>query len=160
MKFFVFACALLVSMMSFGQAQVCYSGVTYLNKNESRLGKDATKRGYYVGPHALGDTITMLLNRFENDYVYYEEGDGAYRVEEKKIVKPSLYRAIKKIEKHYSKSLKKNSVDESYAYSRLKLIIRKGITLMNYDTREFEEQLRKIKSIERTEEFILKVKVK
>ena len=127
---------------------------------ENNEGANSKKRGYYVGPHVLGDTITMLLNKFEMDFVYYESGDGAYSVEEKKIIKPVLYKSIKKLVKQYTKDVKKGNVAGDLAYSRLKLIIQRGIRLKNYDTFKVENELNAIKSVEELEEYILKLKFK
>ena len=151
---------LLLASTAFSQVQARYDGMVYLNKNENTLGEDAKKNGYYVGPHVLGDTITMLLNRFEKDFVYFETGDGAYGVEEKKIIKPDLYNAIKKIEKFYSKSLKKELVEETFAYSRLKLVLQRGIRLKNFDTSVVEKDLKRMKSVEDMENYILELKFK
>lgn len=158
MRKFLFGVFLGTSITMYSQVQVNFSGLMYLNKNESSEGKDATKRGYYIGPHALGDTITMLLNRFENDYVYYKQEDGAYKVEEKKVIKPRLYSAIKKIEKVYMKDLKKGMVEETYVYSKLKLILQRGIKLKLYDTRKVEEELKQIKSVKKMEAYIMALK--
>lgn len=143
----------------FSQAMVSDSGsgVTYLNKNEGSKGLDDYKRGYYVGPHVLGDTITMLLNRFETDYVYYIPGDGAYAVTEKKIIKPIIYKAIKRVNKYYEKSVDKNKVSEAVAYGKMKMILNKGIRLRDYYTEKVEADLKKMKDPVAIEEYLSKI---
>ncbi len=159
MKFILITLFLILSIETYSQAQANLSGgVTYLNKNENTQGNNSKKKGFYVGPHILGDTITMLLNKFENDYVYFETLQGAYGVEEKKVIKPELYSSIKKIEKKYSKGVKKEKIASDLAYSRLKLILQKGIKLMNYNTTKVESDLKNIKSLEAAETYILNLK--
>ena len=129
-----------------------------LDPTSISVGDNAKKRGYYVGPHVLGDTITMLMNKFQNDYVYYESTGGAYNVEEKKIIKPSIYRAILKVNKHYEKAVSKGNITEGNAYGRMKSILRKGIELKNYYTEDVEVQLKKLKKAEDIERYLDTIK--
>ena len=132
--------------------------VTYLNKRTTSLGEDVTKRGYYIGPHALGDTITILLNKFENDFVYYEMGIGAYAVEEKKIIKPAIHKAVWRINKYYEKKVEKGDITEQNAYSRMKSVLKKAIRLKNYHTEDVEAKLKKIRKASEIEEYFDKIK--
>ena len=91
---------LLASHQTYSQAiGMDKGGLIYLNPNSSGDNSDNLKRGYYVGPHPLGEDITRKLNDFEEAYVYFEESGGAYSVEQKKYNKPVLYRSIKKLSK-------------------------------------------------------------
>ncbi|WP_436517506.1 hypothetical protein [Ekhidna sp. To15] len=164
------SCVILVAIFTsaislYGQARFSGSseaygtgGVTYLNKSTTSLGEDATKRGYYVGPHVLGDTITMLLNRFENDFVYYEMGTGAYAVEEKKVIKPSLHKAIWRVNKYYEKKVDAGDITERNAYIRMKAVVSKGIKLKNYYTEDIEAKLKKMKKAPEIEAYLDKIK--
>lgn len=133
-------------------------GIIYLNKEQSAEGSNAKKRGYYVGPHVLGDTITMLLNKFENDYVYYKVTGGAYNVEEKNVVKPTIYQAVRKLNRYYEKALTKGSITEPNAYVRMKSIIYKGLELKNYYTADVERKLKKLKKPEDIEKYLMSIR--
>lgn len=142
-------------------AQVAFSdnGVMYLNKNEKPANTgDEYKRGSYVGPHILGDTITGLLNKFEHDYTYYKPSGGAYSTDMLVINKLPIYKSVKKINKHYEKALKKGKVEEQEAYNNLKKLLLIAIKLNTYYTAEVEEHLKKIKDPEELEEYILSLK--
>lgn len=147
-----------IAFSQFSETGARADGIIYLNEQQTAEGSNAKKRGYYVGPHVLGDTITMLLNKFENDYVYFQETGGAYSVEEKKIIKPSIYRAIKRVNKHYEKTLAKGQITEGNAYARLKAVIYKGLELKNYYTSDVEKRLQKIKKPEEIERYLTSIK--
>ena len=154
---------LFVSLGFSGSAQTFLSfddhGVTYLFKN-TVSNENYRKTGYYIGPHVLGDTITMLLNKFESEYVYFVESDGAYSIEEKKFLKPEIYKTVTKLNKHYEKELKKNRIDERDAYNKLNRILTIGIKLKYYQTVELESKLKQIKELIKKEDYLLAVKFK
>jgi len=158
MRFLTAGVLIFLTATVFGQAQATTGGVTYLNKNENDSDADYKKRGYYVGPHILGDTITMLMNKFENDYVFYEETEGAYSVEEKVILKPYLYNSVKKIERKYRKGVKKGKIKPDVAYSKLKLLLKRAIRMKTYNTKEVESTLKKLRKPEEKEEYLLSLK--
>lgn len=148
----------LIGKAQFSETGVRTDGLIYLNENQTAVGSSATKRGYYVGPHVLGDTITMLLNKFENDYVYYEQGTGAYAVEEKKIIKPVIYKSVKKVSKYYEKKVDKGEITERNAYVRVKSILAKAIKIRNYYSEDVELDLKRIKKAADIEEYFDKIK--
>lgn len=132
-------------------------GAIYLNKNEADI-DNSLKRGYYVGPHILGDTITMLLNKFENDYSYYKESGGAYSTEEKIVLKAPIYKAVKKVNKYYEKGVKKNKLAEASSYESMKRVLNIAIKLRNYDTRTVEAGLGKLKTVKEIEDYLYSLK--
>lgn len=138
-------------------------GMMYLNKNESEPSDLGIKRGYYVGPHVLGDSITQLLNKFEEEYVYYKKTEGAYATEEKKNIKFSIYKAVHRVDDYYVKGIKKGKIDASRigeAKKNLKMILSKGIRLKSYFTVQVEEDLRKVKAPEEIILYFEKIKFK
>jgi hypothetical protein len=160
MRLIVVGCMLLWVGMGSVAAQAIASesgGGIYLYKNESDV-DESLKRGYYVGPHILGDTITMLMNRFEKDYTYYQESSGAYKTEEKKINKPNIYFKVKKVEKNLTKEVKKGRMDEDEAYRKLKRTLSLAIKLMNYRTDQVEEDLRKLKKTDEILDYMFDLK--
>ena len=157
MRLIIAGILIIGSFTTYAQAVANTGGITYLYKNEGTI-KEPEKKGYYIGPHVLGDTITMLMNKFESEYVYYESTVGAYSTEEKKIFKPFLYQSIKKINKKYEKDIKKDRIDVVTAYERMKKILKMAIKLKNYQTQEVERTLKTLKSAEEKEAFLMSLK--
>ena len=162
MKFKVLGSLLFIVLCyntSFGQSMTSDSGgALYLYKSETSNPADLFKRGYYVGPHVLGDTITMLLNAFEQKFTYFKKSEGAYATEEKVVLKRDIYRAINQVNNYYEKGVKKGRISTDEAYSKVKAILTTGVKLMDYNTTQVESQLRKIKSIQETENYLLSIK--
>lgn len=143
-----------------GQAVVSDgAGGIYLNKNESTSSNDK-KKGFYVGPHILGDSITLLINAFENKYVYFQETGGAYNTEEKIVNKPNIYKAVNKVRKHYEKSFKKGKVNLNMAYFKLNKVYRLGIRLWDYQTYKVEKEIKQLKTVEEIENYLFALKFK
>lgn len=128
-------------------------GSMYLYPNSQSV-PSAVKRGSYVTPHMLGDTITSRLNSFEHDYVYFKPGNGAYAVEEQIILKPSIYKAVKSIIKFHEESVLKNGVMPASAATSIGEIVVIGRKLLNYSTTAVEKQVRKLKSVEDKEAYL------
>lgn len=135
-------------------------GAIYLNKNEADVEEEG-KRGYYVGPHILGDSITEMMNKFEKEYVYYVKTGGAYSTEEKKTIKYPIYKAVHRVNKYFEKNIKKDKIDASEigeAKKELKMVLKKGIMLKDYYSTKVEEDLRKMKSPKEIIEYFEKIK--
>lgn len=129
-------------------------GVVYLKPlgSESPAG---LKRGSYVGPHLLGDTITQLLNAFEREYVYYKKTSGAYPVEEMVINKRHIYKTVHQLDDYFKDGIQKGEVTITEAYSRYKKILEIGLRLKEFETTQLEKDLKKIKTPQEKEKFLL-----
>jgi hypothetical protein len=142
-----FIIALLIISGS-GAAQNLYSGgagsgVIYL-KPLSGTSPSNLKRGSYVGPHILGDSVTSLLNNFEREYVYYKPTYGAYAVEEKVIMKHTIYKKVHDFDKYIIKAYLSDPSAKQEVTTRLVAVINRGIKLLNFDTNQVEKEIKKL----------------
>jgi hypothetical protein len=132
------------------------NGIVFLNKN-SASDVSGLKRGGYVGPHILGDTVTILMNVFESKYTYYVAGSGAYASDIKKVLKPNIYKSIKSINKFYEKGVKKNKIEDDVAKARMKDVLDIAIKLYGYETSALEGKLKDLKSANQKEAYLKKI---
>lgn len=119
------------------------AGVLFLKPMGSSI-PTGLKRGSFVGPHLLGDTITYKLNILEKSYVYFKPTSGAYAVEEKVVLKRNIYKKVKEFDDFITKSYVKGLVTREDAQQRLSNIVDIGIKLMNFDTKQLEKDVRKV----------------
>ncbi len=119
------------------------SGVIYL-KPLSGASPANLKRGSYVGPHILGDTVTNLLNNFEKEYVYFKPTHGAYAVEEKVIMKRTIYKKVHDFDKFIIKTFLDDPSAKQEVTTRLVSVINIGMKLLNFDTNQVEKDIKKL----------------
>jgi len=130
----------------------CYSqatmsetnGVFILNPNQKSDEGKSFRRGTYTDVHFFGEDITSKLDLFERNYVYFLPGTGAYAVEEKKILKPEIYKKIKFLDKSFVKAVKQNKMNLEDASIKFSSIVSLSIKLLNYDTANVEKDLKKM----------------
>ncbi len=157
-RFLVFTGILFMSIQGFGQATVDNSGpmiMLYKNGDKAVKGDD---RGYYVGPHVLGEDMTELINDFEATYTYYVESGGAYSTKQKRIEKPVIYKSIKRLIKHYNKVLKKSPESASTIDTNLTNVLEIGLKLMKVNSTVVETSLRSLKSPSEIEKYLLNLR--
>ncbi len=157
-RFLVFTGILFMSVQGFGQATVDNSGpiiMLYKNGDKSVKGDD---RGYYVGPHILGEDMTELINDFEATYTYYVESGGAYSSKQKRIEKPIIYKSIKRLMRHYNKVLKKSPESATTIDTNLTHVLEIGLKLMLVNSSVVETSLRSTKSPADIEKYLLSLK--
>lgn len=119
------------------------SGVIYL-KPLSGASPANLKRGSYVGPHILGDSVTNLLNNLEREYVYFKPTYGAYAVEEKVILKRTLYKKVHDFDKYIAKEYLSDPSAKQEVTARLVSVINIGIKLLSFDTNQVEKDIKKL----------------
>lgn len=140
---------IIVLLIGYGscQGQNIYSnggnGVIYLRPLSSASPANL-KRGSYVGPHVLGDSVTHLLNNFEREYVYFKPTSGGYAVEEKVTLKRNIYKNIHDFDKYISQAYEVNLLSKEEATLRLGTVINTGIKLLNFDTNQLEKDIKKL----------------
>jgi hypothetical protein len=146
MKIFSFLLFTFVSFSSLSQNihNNIGDGIIYL-KPMSSASPSNLKKGSYVGPHLLGDSITYLLNNFEKQYVYYKTSSGAYPTEEKVILKTNIYKKVHEFDNFITKSYTYNLDTKKEAIARLTKVISIGVKLLYYDTRQLEKEVKKLK---------------
>lgn len=116
------------------------------------------KRGSYVGPHIFGDSVTYLMNEFERSYVYFKTSSGAYPVEEKVVLKRNIYKKVHEFEDFITKSFTHGLVTPEDGAKRLNRILKVGIKLMSYETRQVEMDVKKIKVPTEFEKYLLNLR--
>jgi hypothetical protein len=142
---------------AWGQASFGSSGgVIFLNKNSSTENA-GIKRGSFVGEHFFGDSVAMTSNTFEKLYVYYSMTTGAYPTERENILKPGIYKSVKKMEKYLIKSVKDGSISLQEGRTRYYSALLKAIKLKNYETSKVETELKSIKNPALIEELFKKI---
>ncbi len=143
---FIFCSAIFLSTSIAAQNMYSSGGggsVLYL-KPMSAASPSNSKRGSYVGPHLLGDSITYALNNFEKAYVYYKTSSGAYPVEEMVVLKRNIYKKVHDFETFISKSYALNLVSKQDAAKRLLSVTNISLKLLSYDTRQLEKEVKKL----------------
>lgn len=130
------------------------SGIVYLYPNEAEVDVNKYKRGSYAGPHILGEEIDKQLNLFEQNFVYYKKGDGAYAVEEKHVLKPNIYKAVNRVVKQYTKQFKKGKVSAEEAEAAISSALEVGNKLIRFQTEKVEYDLEKVKSVDYIEKYL------
>lgn len=121
------------------------SGMVYLYVNEPEVDVSKYKRGSYSGEHILGEEIDKLLHQFEQNYVYYKKGEGAYAVEEKNVLKPSIYKAINRVIKHNTKQYSKGRMEAEEARVNILNALEVGNKLIRFNTEKVEYDLKNAK---------------
>ncbi|GIV36830.1 MAG: hypothetical protein KatS3mg032_1209 [Cyclobacteriaceae bacterium] len=160
MKRLFFPLVTLLIYNSVAAQNIFYSGggdIFYL-KPLDQAALSNVKRGSYVTPHVLGDSITRLFNEFESKYVYYKQSGGAYPVEEKVVLKRNIYAGVHDFNKFLLKSISRNLISEKEAAARVYAIVKIGIKMADYDTREVEKALKKIEIPTEFENYLLRIR--
>ncbi len=142
----------LIFISSNGIAQNIYSsgagsGVMLL-KPINETSPRNLKRGSYIGPHVLGDSVTMAINNFEKEYVYFKPTSGAYAVEEKIIVKQNIYKKVHDFDRYIVKSFQSDFSSKQELTNRLLTVINVGTKLLNFDTQQVEREIKKLGPVE------------
>jgi hypothetical protein len=133
------------------------SGVMYLFPNEVRS-NNSFRRGVFAGQHIFGDTITYKMNEFEKKYVYFKPGNGAYAVEEKIILKPQIYKSIKKLDTFFEKEFSEGRMSVVVASDRFTKVLDVGLKLINFQTVQVEKDIKKLKDPLALEKYLLSLK--
>lgn len=134
-----------VNATVYAQAVASDAGVIFLYPNETNSTLSNVRRGAFGGSHDLGEEISTKLNEFEKTFVYYKKSQGAYATEEKIVLKPAIYKSIKKMDKYYSKKALESPTAITDITAKYNSLLDIGIKLMKYNTTQVESRLKKIK---------------
>lgn len=153
----LFVCS---SFLLFGQATFTDSnGTIIINKNLSKEDQiKQLKRGSYVESHILGDSVTYGLNQFEKSMVYFTQSSGAYAIEQKRVIKPVIYKKIYALDEYYIKSIAAGKLGVLDVRPKYVKILAKASKLVDFDTKKVEQDLKKLKDPEQIEAYFLKIK--
>lgn len=93
--------------------------------------------------YKFGSEAGCLYNRFMETYVVREEvvpGDPTRRTV---IRKPTIYNAVRSVEKQLSKEVKSNRLDKEKAAAEFTQILKIALSAIDSDTQSFENELQK-----------------
>lgn len=111
------------------------------------------------GKHCLGDVIAKKICLIKKLYISQDEvapGTPGVRVF---IRKPGIYQVYNKLEKHYRKSVRKNTVSIEEAQRNFNHVLDVVIALHVHETEDFEQALKKAKSVDNQIEIFKKTKL-
>jgi hypothetical protein len=112
-----------------------------------------------AGSHSLGDVIAKKVCLVKKLYISQDEvapGTPGVRVF---IRKPGIYQAYNKLEKHYKKGIRKNTILLQEAQSNFNHVLDVVIALHMHETEDFELALKKAKSVEDQMEIFKKTRL-
>lgn len=105
------------------------------NVNEVNIIEQFVSRNY------LGDKIATKFYVLQELYTYEEPGTATSPGTKTIVEKPAIYYALKKLNKHYKKMVKKDRMSEEKAVEEYEHFLNIGISIIYQPTQEFEEFL-------------------
>ncbi len=102
-----------------------------------------------ISSHYLGQAMAIKYHRFTSIYTYLSSASATSRTETTKINKPTIYYAVKKLNRYYRKQLRKDKIEEPEAFDQLAHILDVAYVIYNQDTEELEEALRQARKPEK-----------
>lgn len=147
-------------------------GNTAENKLESKLEKEATPVGkkpkaaftfdvygeipttkpVFETEHYLGSDITGKWNTFIQNYTHEYDVTIGFTDSSVEILKPSIYKAVNKVNKYYKKALKKEEVSREVAtFNMAHILDCANVMCFDDNSKSFEEV---VKSADEPEEII------
>jgi hypothetical protein len=93
--------------------------------------------------HYLGDQIARKMHLFQKTYTYVEKGTPMSPGDKVIVKKPYIYYAIRKLNKHYKKAVRKDRMEEEKARKELGEALDICFVIYGQNTEEFEEYLKK-----------------
>lgn len=98
-----------------------------------------------VSSHVLGDEVAKKMVLFRERYTKIQEASPTSPVEKTIIVKPNIYNSIRKIEKYYSKGVKKNTIEKEKAVADFSYCLDVALCVSGKRTNELEDRLKKVR---------------
>ncbi|MGK7393914.1 MAG: hypothetical protein ACNS62_05060 [Candidatus Cyclobacteriaceae bacterium M3_2C_046] len=95
----------------------------------------------FIQDNYLGHEIAKKMYILEELYTYEEEGTATSPGVKTVVEKPSIYYAIKKLNRYYKKMVKKDRVPLDQAKDNFEHILNIGISIIYQRTASFEEYL-------------------
>jgi hypothetical protein len=111
-----------------------------------------------VQSHYMGNDIAYLFYVLKSTYTFIIPGTPASPGDKIQIEKPVVYNAIRKISKHYKKSIKKGIITSEEAKQRMTRILEAGICIFFQETSELETAIRKAKKPDPIEQVFLSIR--
>jgi hypothetical protein len=98
--------------------------------------------------HFLGETIAKKMLLLKETYTYIEKGTPMSPGDKVIVRKPTIYYAVRKLNKFYKKQVKKDRIEESVAKNDMVDVLDKCFVIFDQDTTGFEEYLKGLKHAE------------
>ncbi|MEP0368446.1 MAG: hypothetical protein ABJN36_16335 [Cyclobacteriaceae bacterium] len=98
--------------------------------------------------HFLGSEVGKKMYLLKESYTWREEPDPIKPTPTVVIEKPSIYNNIKKLERYYKKSIKKDKLTVEVASAEFVNILDIALQVRYQATEELENHLQKIKEVE------------
>lgn len=95
----------------------------------------------YLNKNYLGEEIARKYYVLQELYTYEVEGTATSPTTKTIVEKPSIYYALKKLNKHYKKQVKKDNLEMGEAIEQLSHFLDIGISIRYQTTAEFEKYL-------------------
>ncbi len=93
--------------------------------------------------HYLDNEIARKMHLFQKTYTYVEKGTPMSPGDKVIVTKPYIYYAVRKVNKHFKKELRKDRITEEEAGKELGKILNIAFAIYDQETEEFEQYLRK-----------------
>jgi hypothetical protein len=145
---------LIAIIMALGLHVSAQDSFTFKNKSvkiEADYGMAST--------HYLGPEIANKMYLFKQTYTYVEAGTPMSPGDKVIVQKPTIFYAVRKLDKHYKKLMKKGTITESEAREKMGRILDISYIIFDQDTGEFETYLKKMKGGEQIEEAFDKIEL-
>ena len=132
---------------SYSRRQKAESGVIF-----DVYGEIPTTKPVFEAEHYLGSDITGKWNTFIQNYTHEYDVTIGFTDSSVEILKPSIYKAVNKVNKYYKKALKKEEVSREVATFNMGHILDcANVMCFDDNSKSFEEAL---KSADEPEEII------
>lgn len=124
---------------------VLYGQESYLFRNTLDDTANVNVNYSLASNHFLGDQVAKKMYLLKETYTYVEKGTPMSPGDKVIVRKPTIYYAVRKINKHYKKQIRKGRIEESKARKSMINILDKCFVIFDQDTNEFESYLKGLK---------------
>ena len=92
--------------------------------------------------HFLGNDIARKMHLFQETYTYVERGTPMSPGDKVIVTKPNIYYAVRKVNKHFKRELRKDRISEEEARKKLGEILNISFVIYDQNTKKFEDHLK------------------
>ncbi len=102
-----------------------------------------------VKSHDFGYEVAKKIHLLQENYTWIQQGTAENpSIKMTMVEKPAIYYAVKKLDKHFTKSVKKGNMTMDEAKKQYSKALDIALQVRFQETQEFEEKLRDIKNKE------------
>jgi len=95
--------------------------------------------------HPLGEEIALKVELLREEYVWEEPASATSPTPRNHIEKPSIYFAVKKMEKYFKKGVRKGELETDAAINKLESVLNTALYIRYQSTEDLEQELKKYK---------------